>query len=236
MRPLVLRSILAATDLTATSDEVLRASAALSALSGAALHIVHAAPAPARTAGETEIEDERARQTRIGEARAALSEQIRRAVPRHVTPASLEIVFDRPYRAILDRAAAMAADLIVIGPHRPRPAGERHLGTTADRVVRTAEGPVLIVREPLSLPLRRVLVPTDLSEAARGALFVALSWTSALRVPSGTSEPRTALRAAHVAPHLESRRTLSQSRSAQRAAVRLDRLPDGEQRSGSAWA
>jgi nucleotide-binding universal stress UspA family protein len=202
MRPLVLRSILAATDLTATSNEVLRAAAALAALSGAALHIVHAAPAPARSAGEPEIESERARQRRIAEARAALTEQIRHAVPRHVTPTSMEIVFEQPYRAILDRATAAEADLIVIGPHRPRPVGERHLGTTADRVVRTAEQPVLIVREPLSLPLRRVLVPTDLSEAARGALYVGLSWTSALRVPSGTDAPRTALDVVHVAPPL----------------------------------
>ena len=39
----------------------------------------------------------------------------------------------------------------------------------------------LVLAEPLRLPLRRVLVPIDLSETARGALMVALTWASALR-------------------------------------------------------
>jgi nucleotide-binding universal stress UspA family protein len=38
------------------------------------------------------------------------------------------------------------------------------------------------------LPLRRVLVPVDLSDTSRGALVVALSWSSALRGDRETSK------------------------------------------------
>ena len=51
--------------------------------------------------------------------------------------------------------------------------GARFLGTTADRVIRTAE--VLVVRGPLALPVRRVGVPTDFSPPSDGALDVALA-------------------------------------------------------------
>src|SRR5690606_40827742 len=84
------------------------------------------------------------------------------------------------HRAIRERAEAVAADLIVLGPHRRHAVGDRFLGSTADRVIRTAEAPCLIVRGPLSLPLRRVLVPVDLSGPALGALDVALAWGHAL--------------------------------------------------------
>ena len=39
----------------------------------------------------------------------------------------------------------------------------------------------MVVSTPIRLPLRRVLVPIDLSDTARGALLVGLSWASALR-------------------------------------------------------
>jgi nucleotide-binding universal stress UspA family protein len=55
----------------------------------------------------------------------------------------------------------------------------------------------LIAAQPLRLPLERVLVPIDLSETARGALLVGLSWASALR--AGPADDRgTTLTVLHV--------------------------------------
>ena len=69
----------------------------------------------------------------------------------------------------------------MLGPHRERQSGARALGSTALAVVTNASSPCLVVAAPFRLPLRRVLVPIDLSDTARGALLVGLSWASALR-------------------------------------------------------
>jgi nucleotide-binding universal stress UspA family protein len=63
--------------------------------------------------------------------------------------------------------------------------------------VARAFAPCLVTARPLRLPLERVLAPIDLSETARGALLVALSWASALRAPAA-SGGRTTLAALHV--------------------------------------
>ena len=188
MVTLPIRSILAATDLTNECDEVLRAGAGIARLSGAELHLLHAfdlesAPRSAETRARPSF------QGRFRDAERALDEQIRCAVPEEVPVASREIVIYDAHRAIEERAAAVSADLILLGPHRRRSLASRFLGSTADRVIRTAEVPCLIVRGALAIPLRRVVVPVDLSEPARGALDHALAWSA-----SFGSEPGPSLR------------------------------------------
>ena len=85
------------------------------------------------------------------------------------------------------------------GPHRRGPDEGRHLGTTADRLVRTADVPCLIVHGRLALPLRCVIIPSDLSDAADGALDLGLTWSAALRLPSASSE-RTIVEVLYVRP------------------------------------
>jgi nucleotide-binding universal stress UspA family protein len=70
----------------------------------------------------------------------------------------------------------VSADLVVLGPHRKGGLEQRFLGSTADRVVRSADVPCLVVRCHLNLPLRRVVVAVDLSDPAREALDLALDW------------------------------------------------------------
>ena len=177
MATLPIRSILAATDLTNECDEVLRAGAGITRIAGAELHLLHAfdlqsAPRSAETRVRPSF------QGRFKDAERALDEQIRCAVPEEVPVASREIVIYDAYRAIEERAAAVSADLILLGPHRGRSLASRFLGSTADRVIRTAAVPCLIVRDALAIPLRRVVVPVDLSEPARAALDQALAWSA----------------------------------------------------------
>jgi nucleotide-binding universal stress UspA family protein len=175
-----IRSILVATDLTEASDAVLRAAGALAELTDAQLHVLHSFDFQALPYSDAQV----ARTTfegRIAEAQNALAEQVRRTVRPGVAVASREVMIYAAHRAIVARAGDVEADLIVLGPHRRRPRGGAFLGGTADRVIRSAGVPCLVVRGPLSLPLRRVLVPLDLSEPALGALDVALSWSDGLR-------------------------------------------------------
>src|SRR5690606_9607900 len=115
-----LESILVASDLTEGSDEVVRAAASIAARTNARLHALHAFDFQALPYSEERL----ARVTfadRIDEAKRALREQVRRTSPPGVDVASEEVVIYIAHKAIRDRAEAVDADLIVMGPHRPLP-------------------------------------------------------------------------------------------------------------------
>lgn len=177
MRPLALRSILFATDLSEASADAAGTAVELAELAGAALHTVYV-----RTGNEADT----------GE----LAEKLRSIAAGTGGPASSKIMDGAPHDAIVERARMVDADVIVLGPHRRRASGGP-LGTTADAVVRTAHTPCLVLPCPLKLPLERVLAASDLSPAAQGAIAVALSWASALRRPSSMGGG-TELRVVHV--------------------------------------
>jgi nucleotide-binding universal stress UspA family protein len=80
----------------------------------------------------------------------------------------------RAPKAIVRRAGASGADLVVLGRRGRGGLGERLLGSTAERVLRGAAVPVLVVprAEPIAAtggPFERVLAPTDGSEASERA-------------------------------------------------------------------
>lgn len=164
-----IRSILVATDLGPASDQVVRAAAALAERTGARLHLLNALEIGQLPGMENPTYPDRVRQ-----ANDLLAEQARR-VAGAATVESLLVVEYAAHRAIEARAADVSADLVVVGPHRGGTVGARFLGTTADRVIRTAEVPTLVVRGPLAFPPRRIGVPTDLSPPAAGALDFALA-------------------------------------------------------------
>ena len=178
MQLLVLQNVLAAADVGGASANAIVTAAELARLAGAELHVVHATR-------ETGPETER-----------ALADAVREAAPWATAANSVES--GPPEEVIAEQARRVGADVIVLGPHRGAPGEDRALGTTADRVVRSAPVPCLVVPATLRLPLREVLAPLDLSEAARGALAVALAWASALRQPGAAGDARTCLTALHV--------------------------------------
>jgi nucleotide-binding universal stress UspA family protein len=180
---LPLRSILAATDLTGACDDVLRAAAGLARATGAALHVVHSFDFPQSPYFDQYVY--LTFQDRLDESEQALEEQIARCVPADVPVASRRMDVYAAARAIAEYAAAVKADLVVLGPHAKRPLEAGFLGTTADRVIRTVEVPVLVVRGALELPLRRVLVPVDLSERTGSVLDVGLAWAAGLGAHGG---------------------------------------------------
>jgi len=173
--PFRITSILVASDLSSNSAHVLRSAAALAALAESELHVLHAVEEDMFSA---------AGPASLHQANMDLEEQVATALPSSGRTSSTRVERGRAHRVILDVADEVAADLIVIGPHRNRNA--QVLGTTADRLVRTSDVPCLIVHEPITLPLRCVLIPTDLSDAAEGALDVGLIWSAALRQPRGS--------------------------------------------------
>ncbi|HEX5760604.1 MAG TPA: universal stress protein [Thermoanaerobaculia bacterium] len=162
-----IEKIVIGTSLASESDAVVDAGVALALASGAGVELVHALPRPvdlypgAPALGEDwflTLEQE-LRERLDAQAAARGLDRVR-----HVRRVEL----GPPHQVLLARAAP--AGLVVIGaavggtPHR------RLLGSTADRLLRRASCPVLIVRPGCAMPPVRVLLATDLSATAVGVL------------------------------------------------------------------
>jgi nucleotide-binding universal stress UspA family protein len=175
MNLLRLKVVLAAIDHDDASLAVVGAARALADAGGAALHVVHVTPSRAAT----EISPDDA------------GDVVTRMLDRAQVPldrAQRHIVTGDPAHAIRMLSDRVRADVIVLGPHRADSTKQRQLGGTALAIATASWAPCLIVKRVIRLPLERVLVPVDLSDTARGALMVALSWSSALRAGSDASK------------------------------------------------
>lgn len=69
-----------------------------------------------------------------------------------------------PYARLSTFASEAHADLLVIGATRRGRIWRDILGSTAERVLRAARVPVLVLHQPFLQPVKRVLMTTDLSE------------------------------------------------------------------------
>jgi nucleotide-binding universal stress UspA family protein len=175
MNLLRLKVVLAAIDYDDASVAVLGAARTLADASDAALHVVHVTPSRI----VTDVSPK--------EATDAVTAMLDRAA---VPPdrAQLHVIAGEPAHAIRLLGDRIRADVIVLGPNRDHHERKGQLGGTALAIATTSWAPCLIVKRGIRLPLERVLVPVDLSDAARGALMVALSWSSALRADPNTSK------------------------------------------------
>lgn len=135
------RSVVCATDLSEPGNRAVAAAASLASAAGAPLTVVHtiewpfgveSGPDPLTTL----------RQNLEAEAR----EQIAALLPAEQPGAEIVVTTGRPQADIISRARASRADLLVLGASGRGAVGAGLLGSTADRVIRSAECPVLIVR------------------------------------------------------------------------------------------
>lgn len=155
-----MKRILAAIDLSGRSDRALQRALALARQFGADLEVIHVVddglPDPVRR----QIEEA---------SLASMNACLQSLMGDKPETCATRIVAGQDFTGILSRAEEMSADLIVLGIHR-HAAREAFRGTTAERVVRFGEIPVLMVKEPVAGPYRRVVVPADLSPHARGLI------------------------------------------------------------------
>ena len=172
MRLLALRTVLVATDLDDSAAPALQTADRLARAAGATLHVVHV---PRPSGAET-------KQSGRSSGPRSLAEVVRGAGVTVDETRLYEIPGDPP-GVVEALASRLSASVIVLGPHRRRAStrASSALGSTAQAIAARASAPCLIASHPLRLPLGNVLVPSDLSETARGALIVGLTWASALR-------------------------------------------------------
>lgn len=160
-----MKRLLFATDLSPRSDRAMDRALDLMDCHEASLAVLHVIDQdlPANAIEALRREANGVIESRINCLRAPLRERV-----------SFMIATGTPEKRILEAAKEVEADLIVAGTHRKDFLGDLFLGTTVERVIRYGEGPVLVVRDRVQAPYRRVLVATDFSVHSRKSLEFAL--------------------------------------------------------------
>lgn len=152
--------VLIATDLSPAADLALKRAIRLSSANGASLRLVHVAPL-----GTPENE------------RTALRERLharwRELAPPDLANAGIAVPTGDPVETILAELESYEPELIVLGAHGKMRLRDAWLGTTAERIMRRATVPVLVVRRATGEPYRRVLAAIDDTTVARDVLRLA---------------------------------------------------------------
>jgi len=171
MRLLTLDTVVAATDLTETSDAAVITAARIAAATGASFHVAHVVP------DENAATAARPRRTEFDQAIRTVFDRAKLAAE-----PKTHLLSGNPPRAISSLAGELDADVVVLGRRGGKHAlaVDRPVGSTAYAFITRTLVPALVVEQPLSVPMQNALVAVDMSEAARGSLLVAVSWSSAL--------------------------------------------------------
>lgn len=175
MKPL--DDILIGTSLSEESDQILKIAIDLARDSGAWVHLVHAYTPPAAFSGfpaEYRLGESEWMDTEKEVLRGRIDQQIVRVAPDGFDRIRSYLQEGAPHRVLARMAQELKPGLIVVGAIEPHNRLLRPLGSTADRVVRQAACPVLVVRPGSAFPPARILAPVDLSETSAGTLRCAL--------------------------------------------------------------
>ena len=148
--PQKIRKILVPIDFSPPSDEALAYAASLAAEFGASLHLLHvvedrilygAWPAEVYIGQLPGLRDDL-----IKDAEARVADGIKAAASRGVDAAG-QVLVGLPFQTIIEAARGGDVDLIVLGTHGRTGFTHMLLGSVAERVVRHAPCPVLVVRD-----------------------------------------------------------------------------------------
>jgi nucleotide-binding universal stress UspA family protein len=89
-------------------------------------------------------------------------------------PITTEVAMGEPFQEIVELARTLEAGLIIMGPHGRRVLHDLFIGSTAQRMIRHSEVPVLVVHFTAEHAYRRPLIATDLDATARHLIELAL--------------------------------------------------------------
>lgn len=170
--PLPIRTILVPIDLSEESYRALEFALPLAQRFGADVHVVHVyegAQQLSSIASAPVLFSDREIARRV-------AQEAQRRCGAGPNAANCHVRSGRPFREIVAAAEELKTDLIVIATHGHGGLKHLMLGSTAEKTVRYAACPVLVVREAARGPfktategivLEKILVPVDFSECAR---------------------------------------------------------------------
>lgn len=173
-----IETVVIGTSLVEASEEVVRTGVRMARAAGARVILAHAYSLHTAYGGAPYVPEAGINGLMEAE-RMALRRQMEGQIERlGIRPEELAGTILEPgpaHQMITEAARRLNAGLIVIGATET-PIFSKLFGSTADRVVRKATCPVLVVRRECPVPPARVLMPVDLSflsaEAFRGGLEI----------------------------------------------------------------
>lgn len=184
--------ILLATDLSCRSDRAVERAVRLAGEWGAELVVVHLV-SPVAAGGDLRAQDERGLPSwRRGADPAQIAlQRLRRDLPPAAQGARILVEKGDPGQDIAAIARREGCGLIVAGVARSTGFERAILGSTVDRLVRTASMPILVARDRAFHAYRDVVVATDFSEGSAHALGTASAWfpAAALKLFHGYETP-----------------------------------------------
>jgi nucleotide-binding universal stress UspA family protein len=162
-----LRRVLVPTDFSAGAERALGRALLLPLAGDARLHIVHVLPAdlPARARQKAEADAADGLASAVNQARKRSSADL------NVTS---ELLTGEAFVEIIRCSRNVGADVIAIGRYGRRSLRDMLIGTTAERVIRKGDVPVLAVNLKPARAYRRPVIATDFSAAARRTFDLAL--------------------------------------------------------------
>ena len=178
--PLRIRTILVPIDLSEDSYRALDFAVPLAQRFGAVVHIVHVYE------GASQLSSMATAPVLWSDAELArrLARQVERRCGARPCAQDCHIRLGKPFQEIVATAKELKAELIVIASHGHTGFKHLTLGSTAEKTVRHAPCPVLVVREAARGPIRtasggivleKILVPVDFSECAKeGARYASV--------------------------------------------------------------
>ncbi len=166
-----MNNILVATDLSARSDRAVERAVRLASDRGAKLTVVHVIDDDLPTAMAN---------AQHHNAEENIHKHLAALKPDGVPEIAVEVVFGRAYVDILNISEKANCSLIVLGVHREDAFKDMFRGTTAERVIRAGDIPVLLVKERAIDPYRDIMVGVDFSVYSRRAIEFAVTF-----VPDG---------------------------------------------------
>ena len=160
-----IRTVVVGVGTVAELDPVLPEAMGLAARLGARLHVAHFFERPPAALAAPAGEPHGGAPDAAGGCEAALRSRLHRQVLQFRSPerVRLHVREGPPGPRLCALAAAVRADLLVVGATRRGRLQRDVLGTTAARVLARSTAPVLVCHAPFFHEVRRVLLATDLS-------------------------------------------------------------------------
>lgn len=162
-----MKDLLVATDLSARSDRAMERAMELAREHGAKLTIVHVIDEDLPVA---------LAESHGTAAQQAISQHVAKLSKGDQPDVSVEVLFGRAYLDVLQVAERTQAEMVIVGVHREDSFKDMFRGTTAERIIRASNVPVLLVKEQITGPYRKIMVGVDFSVYSRRAIEFAVKF------------------------------------------------------------
>lgn len=166
------KRMLAATDFSRHAESAVRRAALLAKATGATLEVAHSLYMPPLAGAWSKlIEGEGITGETLHAKAAAQLDELAASLAKRlaVAPPATRVLSGKPAQALADWAQKSAAELIVVGAHGEHLLLDLFVGSTALKLLRLADRPVLLVKQTPPFDYERILIATDFSPAARAA-------------------------------------------------------------------